>query len=168
MKMKFLWIGLVAFLLLILCIFIFGRIHEMNSISTTRRNKLRLRLHVPVVDTYMKLRYSLRMVFESTWSSEKQLSQRNEVLHMRKTMSIDLVNRDRFREVDLFTRKDDDSTSHHLMIYTLIIGEEMAYRHARFYEPVANHAYHETDFQDQQIDSIAREWRLFYLIKGKN
>ena len=129
-------------------------------------NDLREKLHIPIIDDYMKATYKYKDYLGNRWEADKDLPKDTTPLHVWKIMtpltdSIGLND-----EIDAYRKKYNDTLYFQMNIYSKVQGDTIAKRHGRLFF-LNNNTLLDMDLSDIQIDSVSRSWGLTYLIRGK-
>src|SRR5687768_12596354 len=109
-------------ILLVIGYFGFKFFHDKNRISQlhygVKANNLRQRLHIPIIDNYMKAeKFGL---IGSRWESKEDLPSGNEILHVWKIITPLSETAGLYEESDAFRKQFNDSLVFQLNIYSKI------------------------------------------------
>jgi len=131
-----------------------------------KANELRARLHIPVIDNYMKAESKYNAFFGNRWESSKDFPKDTTPLHVWKNVTPLTDTAGLNDEMDAYRKKYNDTLYLQMNIFSKIQGDTMATRDGKlfFYD---NNKLSDIDLTDIQIDSVSKRWGLNYLVRGR-
>ncbi len=158
---------LIAFLLVIGYLvfdFFYNRHRISNLHYGVKSNELRKSLHIPIIDNYMKAVNKYNTYFGNRWESGKDLPQKFEILHVWKIVTPLTDSSGLDYEADAFRKRYNDTLFYQLNIYSKVYGDSVVKRNGNlfFYN---KRGLLDMELNENQIDSVAENWKLLYLIR---
>jgi len=156
-------------LLLLIAYLVFNFFYNRHRISIlhygVKANGLRIRLHIPIIDDYMKAKNKYNAFLGNRWESGKDLPKDQEALHVWKTVTPLTDTTGLYDEMDAYRKKFNDTLYFQLNIYSKVQGDTQATRHGKLFFHNYNKLL-DMDLTDIQIDSVSKSWGLKYLVRG--
>lgn len=165
LKRHFILILASLFFIFLIYRLIANRVKISNLHYGVKANDIRKKLFVPIIDDYMFVEDPDAKYVGNRWESKKELPENyGEVLHVWK-VAIPLTEKAGLsEEKDGFRKKANDSLYYQLNINSTIQGDSFAVRRGElFYYNM--HGSPNLNLDDAGIDSVAKKWRLFYLVR---
>jgi hypothetical protein len=146
--------------------FFFTRHRISNLHYGVKANDLRVRLHIPIIDDYMKAKNKYNAFFGNRWESGTDLPKDQEPMHVWKTVTPLTDTTGLNEEMDAYRKKLNDTLYFQMNIYSKVQGDTQVTRHGKLFYNNYNKLL-DIDLTDIQIDSVSISWRLKYLVRGK-
>lgn len=146
--------------------FFYNRHRISNLHYGVNANDLRVRLHIPIIDDYMKARNKYNAFSGNRWESGKALPKDQEPLHVWKTVTPLTDTSGLYDEMDAYRKKLNDTLYFQMNIYSKVQGDTQATRHGKLFFHNYNKLL-DIDLTDIQIDSVSKSWGLKYLVRGR-
>ncbi len=157
-------------LLVLIAYLVFDYFYNRHRISIlhygVKANDLRVRLHIPIIDDYMKAKNRYNTFFGNRWESRNNLPNGPEPLHVWKTVTPLTDTIGLCDEMDAYRKKFNDTLYFQMNIYSKVQGDTQSSRHGILFFPNYNKLL-DMDLTDIQIDSVSKSWGLNYLVRGK-
>lgn len=155
-------------LLLVIGYFISRFLYYKNQLSSlpygVKANDLRQRLHIPIIDNYMKAEKFGSI--GSRWESKEDLPSGNNILHVWKVIIPLSDTAGLYEESDAFRKRFNDSLIYQLNIHSKIIGDTLATRKGKIFS-LNQSSLFDLDLTDDKIDSVVNSWGLTYLNRNR-
>lgn len=157
-------------LLVFIAYLVFDFFYNKHRISIlnygVKANDLRIRLHIPIIDDYMKAKNKYNSFFGNRWESGNDLPKDPEPLHVWKTVTPLTDTTGLYGEMDAYRKEFNDTLYFQMNIFSKVQGDTMATRDGKlfFYN---NNKLLDIDLTDMQIDSVCKSWGLKYLVRGR-
>lgn len=145
--------------------FFYNRFRISNLHYGVKANDLRARLHVPIIDDYMKAKNKYNAFFGNRWESAKDLPKDTTPLHVWKTVTPLTDSSGLNDEMDAYRKKYNDTLYFQMNIYSKVQGDTHVTRHGKLFFH-DNNKLLDIDLTDFQIDSVSKRWGLKYLVRG--
>lgn len=157
-------------LLLFIAYLVFDFFYNRHRISNLhygiKANDLRVRLHIPIIDDYMKAKNNYKAFLGNRWESGNDLPKDQEPLHVWKTVTPFTDTTGLYDEMDAYRKKLNDTLYFQMNIYSKIQGDTQATRYGKLFFYNYNKML-DIDLNDIQIDSVSKSWGLKYLVRGR-
>lgn len=154
---------------LIVAYLAFGFFYNRYRISIlhygVNANELRARLHIPVIDSYMKAKSKYNAFLGNRWESSNDFPKDNTPLHVWKTVTPLTDTSGLDDEADAYRKKYNDTLYLQMNIFSKVRGDTIAIRNGKLF--FYNNKQLDIDITDMQIDSVSKSWGLKYLIRGR-
>jgi len=132
-------------------------------------NPLREKLRIPTIDSAM-IKSESRSFGHTRWESKQEIPKDGEVLHQWKNFQPYIDNDSIVEEHDGFRIKINDSVGQGINIFSRIKFDSIVTRSGVLFNYSLSHPNSDAlaspfkELDEKQIDSVFREWKLYYLI----
>jgi hypothetical protein len=164
MKVK-VWILLTASVLAIFVYFIISRSNSIREDNGRGNNANRIKTHVPIIENNMSEVIAFDSFIANHWEADEDSQSNDSIVHYSKNVTpIEPLNR--VEEKDLFKKRIDESRYYELYIKSVILNNSHSEREGIL--TISSPEGNKTIILDEiGIDSVARNWRLDYLVSNK-
>lgn len=131
---------------------------------TIAANALRQKFHIPIIDTNMLVDDSNNVSF-SHWATKEKLPHDNKVLHSWKSIS-PLTGKSLTTDADGFLKRVNDTLYYEFQLITILNDDSSIIRVGNVFQSNI-HNRHNIELTETGIDSLATNWGLFYLVRGR-